>query len=341
MRRSVLGAALLLALGPVPGTGAVDSLRPIHGGTREKGAIIDGSAVDGLGGTVEFNDRTFTELTGGSLLSALFPVIPLDDLGPASHDEAIAFAGRRPPVLVPAAWTAGNDSVVFSYEDEYRIAVQVWIVEGPFDEVSDVALDASVETSQIWSTERQGLAFEAFDVVDATADPDAPDLVHFDCGKAEELRTRIGFVPDRLNVYYVSTVSFAGGGTTSTNGVWCGGGTIAMGAKTLGHLLAHELGHAFDLKHVDASPQILAWFDETNVMHPASGVRRYLTEGQTFRAVFSSFSALNGVAPYGIYDVRPGQPLRTCPPTSISTTDPLCPAVQKRIWADGIAWPPN
>lgn len=327
MRRSMSGAVVLVALWSLHHARAGDTLKPTHGGSREKGAIVDGVA-DG----VTVNDRGYTELQGGAFLSALFPVIPLDNFTPSSAtNEAIAFAGRHPPVLVPITWTAGSDAVTFAFEDEYHIPVQVWIVQGPFDVVRNLAVDASVETSGIWAGERQGLAFESFDVVDATGDPDAPAVVEFAC--AVDVKTLIGFVPGRVNVYYVHTVNF-GNGAATTNGVFCGGGVIGMGDNTSGHLLAHELGHAFYLFHTNTLP---AWFDTQNVMDPASSDRRYLTEGQTFRAVFTSFSALNST-----YDVRPGMPTRDCDPLAASdTTNGLCPPVQKRVWADGPVWPPN
>ena len=80
---------------------------------------------------------------------------------------------------------------------------------------------------------------------------------------------------------------------------------------------------------------LTTFFDTTNVLHNASNNRNYLTEGQTFRAVVNSGSAINGV-----YNARPGLITRNCG-NSTSTTDVSCPAVQKRIWADGASWPPN
>jgi len=332
MRRFTFGAlALPLAVWSMATTCGADALKPQGAGPREKGAIVDG-LVNGQA----INDRAHTEIQGGSLFSALFPLLPVGDIeASGASDEAIVFAGRRPPALVPAAWTSGNDTISFAFEDEYRIAVQVWIVHGPYADVAPVALDAAVETAEIWSSERQGIAFEAFDVVDATADPDAPDVLDFNCTMLDDIKTRIGFTADRLNVYYVTTVNFGSGGQT-TNGVWCGSGVIGMGHSTSGHLLAHEIGHAFTLQHVTGTPELNAWFDAKNVMAQFSNDRRYLTEGQIFRAVFTPTSALNG----SIYDVRPGQALRACGQTDTNSGLAQCPPVQKRIWPDG-TWPPN
>ncbi len=57
--------------------------------------------------------------------------------------------------------------------------------------------------------------------------------------------------------------------------------------------------------------------------------------GQTFRAVHQAHSALNW-----IYDIRAGAAVRTCA-HAVDESNLTCPQIQKRIWADGAAWPPN
>ena len=133
-----------------------------------------------------------------------------------------------------------------------------------------------------------------------------------------------------MNVYWVNTVDFGLGALTS-NGVWCGGNVVAMGWNTLDHLFSHEIGHAYQLDHVNS---LTSFFDTTNVMHNASNSRTYLTEGQTMRAVMDSNSVVNTLGG------RTGS-TRSCGGTATSTTDPSCPAVQKRVWGDGVAWPAN
>ncbi len=105
-----------------------------------------------------------------------------------------------------------------------------------------------------------------------------------------------------------------------------------MGKNTSGHLLAHELGHGFALDHSNTSNDA-DYFDETNVMHNSSGEREFLTEGQTYRAVFRRGSVLND-----LYDVREGAVTRSCPTSEFSYE---CPKSYQRVWADGPTWPAN
>ena len=102
---------------------------------------------------------------------------------------------------------------------------------------------------------------------------------------------------------------------------------IAAGAGS--ELLAHELGHDLALEHIDDR---VADFDPTNIMHSASNIREFLTEGQLFRAHLRQNSALNLV-----YGARPGLPIRNCDRDTL-TLD--CPSIAKRLWADGV-FPPN
>jgi hypothetical protein len=94
-------------------------------------------------------------------------------------------------------------------------------------------------------------------------------------------------------------------------------------AEQSGHeLLSHEIGHSFGLGHVDGDSR----YDQTNVMHSASNVRQFLTEGQVFRSHYNSFSALRS-----LYAARTDA-ARNCADSSGSTT---CPALERRLWPDG------
>jgi hypothetical protein len=310
---------------------AGDAIRPQNTSTTEIGALVDGNKQNSA-----VNDEGYVSLDLGSFFNALFPIIPLDNFVDASGaNEIIGFARRRPPVLLEdIPWTAVNDTVDLVFEDEYRIPVHVWIVQGPFEgpgSVAAVAANGNVSTSMIWADERQGIAFSSFEIFDRTTDDDAAQFLDFSCGADQlDIKALIGHTPGVLNIYYVNRVDF-GTGPSTTHGVWCSGGEIiAMGRNTSGPLLCHEIGHAFSLAHTNGEPEN---FDNTNVMDHSSPVRQYLTEGQTFRAVFSGVSSINR-----IYDVRAGEVIRSCSHYAVTDT---CPAIYKRVWDDGPAWPPN
>jgi hypothetical protein len=102
-----------------------------------------------------------------------------------------------------------------------------------------------------------------------------------DCDNAAELHTKVGFAREQLNVYYVDL---------GTRGLWCGGnsggGTILIGTTADGETLAHELGHAFTLAHVqnrDYDGDGQDDFDASNVMWGGGIGRSRLSEGQCFR----------------------------------------------------------
>jgi len=136
----------------------------------------------------------------------------------------------------------------------------------------------------------------------------------------------IGARPGRINVYLVGLVD---GSTSRGNACAIGGGFVAIAAGSGAELLAHELGHDFGLEHID---DLMADFSPTNVMHSASNSRQYLTEGQIFRAHLRPNSAINQV-----FGLRPGLVTRNCDRDTL-TLD--CPAIRKRLWADG-GTPPN
>ena len=291
----------------------------ITGGDGEEVGIL----VDGTQSAIFHNDDRFTGPEGAAIA-----VGPYD----ASAGEVVGYtSGHAPTLFTPVAWTDGGDDVDRVIDPRYRVRFKIWIVRGPFADGRTRAIDACIRTSQIWRDERQGTSFLAFDITDATGDAEAADFFEFTCGQAADIQTDIGFDVDAVNVYWVNTVDF-GSGPATTNGVWCGGNVLAMGRNSSDHLFSHEIGHAFSLAHTNG---IAAHFDTTNVMHNASNDREFLTEGQTLRAVYTSSSAINTIG------TRAGQPTRDCVAGSIATDVADCPAVQKRIWADGAPWPPN
>ena len=217
-------------------------------------------------------------------------------------------------------WTDADDDVVdVTFDNEIALPVTVWIVRGPFAAQRGLAIDHSVTTASIWQQERMGLRFSPFEIVDATGDPDAPNYFDFDCSMRTGIQSDIGQRAGRINIYWVDTVD---GGTGRGQACAIGSDFVAMGSRTNDELLSHELGHNFDLEHVNGQ----ATFDRTNIMHSASSTRQFITEGQSFRSHLDPNSAINWR-----YAARPGEPTRSCS-HGADTND--CPVLNTRIWAD-------
>ena len=279
-----------------------------------------GLLIDGFGSGEYLNDVAV--VAGGDTAAVgIFRSMP------GGNDEILVFGpGRRPAMLRPAPWTAGIDTLAVALEEPIALDLTVWIVKGPFESQSARARAAIDTTVSIWAEQNAGLAFDSVEVVDATGDPDAARFFELTlCNSQSLLESLIGRRTGRLNVYYVGTVD---GGTDRGRACPIGGDHAIMAERSGHELLSHEIGHLLSLTHTDA---ITALFDPSNVMHSASSRRRYLTEGQTFRQQFDTNSVLNA-----IFRLRTAQ-ARSCP---LSQADALCPAIENRIWADGI-FPPN
>lgn len=292
-----------------------DTVRIANSAGEEHGLLVDGFTEG-----VHRDDKAVVSA------EARVPVGVVGDS--AVHNELIGFTQRRPvAVETSPGWTAMADTVDLAFAEEIAIPVAVWIVRGPFAEQRDLALDASLTTSAIWTSERMGVRFASFTLHDATADPQAPNHFDFECPDREALQAEIGRTAGQINIYFVDRVDGSIG-----NGQACeiGGDFVAMGRASGDELLAHELGHNFALTHIDGLP---ASFDRTNVMHSSSFRRAFLTEGQLFRAHVGFESALNA-----IYEARGGQPLRDCAPNEAT---PFCPRLATRIWPDGLFQAPE
>ena len=244
----------------------------------------------------------------------------------AASNEIIAFTNHRPVAISQnVLWTSGFEQIPLAYANKMKLAVKVWIVHGPFNTTKTTAINACITTSNIWNSERMGLDFSTFEIVDATGDAQAATYLDFTCTQQANIKTDIGFTAGRINIYYVRTVD---GGADRGQACQIGSDFVAIASGSGSELLSHELGHCFSLQHIDGDGN----FDQTNIMHSASSIRQYVTEGQLFRAHLRTNSAINFV-----YNARPGLPTRDC---AHSTNTDACPAIQKRIWADG-SFPAN
>ena len=288
---------------------APDIVRFHNTADYEVGAVLDG-ANSGF-----VNDLTL--VSGDSTVSFVFEASGVSD-------EAVGFTQGRPPEIVTQIpWTTGPDTIDVTFRDPIRIPVTAWIVAEPFAALEARAISQSITTTSVWDNERMGVEFEEFEIVDATQDPDAPQILNTtQCQQQATAETLIGKRSGRVNIYYVNTVDGGRG-----RGYSCSSGDVIFMADQSGdELLVHEIGHSFGLGHIDG----LASYGPTNVMHSASSVRQYLTEGQVFRSHFDTFTALNQ-----IYGVVPPI-VRFCPDFLVNSG---CPELGLRLWADGFIPP--
>jgi hypothetical protein len=296
--------------------GCNDTINVTNGSGQPVGLMADGQDSSGI-----VNDRSYISTATAINIGAL-------SLSTQSN-EVIGFTNDRPPKYLNTPWTSKSDNFNLDFRPVIGIPVTVWIVKGPFADQRQHAIEACIRTSAIWHSERMGVTFTPFTIIDATGDPDAPAHYAFPNGDLGDvvwkpLRDDIGFVAGQLNIYWVDTVN---GGTG--NGWSNFGAQIAMGKNTGDELLSHEIGHAFSLTHVDGD----ANFNVENIMYSASNTRQYTTEGQLFRAHLNPTSILDA-----LYNARPGELTRNCNYSDTATAS--CPSIQKRLWADG-SFPAN
>lgn len=255
------------------------------------------------------------------------------NLGPRSGSgEVIAFGIDRPVAVQSQSWSTslGDQLVTVPFAPRFDIPLTIWVVAGPFVSSQQTAMTLWQTAQTLFTAERTGVRLASVEIVDATVNPAASAWTAFTCGTGNAnvaaLQAAIGARHGRINVYVVGLVD---GSISRGNACIVGGSFVAIASGAGAELLAHELGHDFALEHID---DLSTAFDATNIMHSASDVRRFLTEGQVFRMHLRSSSALNQT-----YALRPGLPLRNCD-RDTPTLD--CPPTAKRLWADG-AFPPN
>lgn len=301
------GASLLVV-------GCGDSIHVSNTSDAETGAMIDGLKTPGA--YIPLNDAAF--FTNGS---TVYP----GKVVAGANNEAFLFTVDRRPAHIPTPWTTGRDGFNVTFGNPIAIPVTIWIVRGPYADQVLHAQEAILRTTQIWRDERVGLAFGPITWNDATADPDATTVENFPNGDQGDaigwapLRTAIGFERGRLNIYWLNSVN-----GSATSGWSNFGAQIAMGRNTGDELLSHEIGHALSLTHVNG----LAAFDRTNVMYSSSSTRAYMTEGQIVRAHVAPTSVLRALYTYPVVDM----PSRSC---GIGVASDVCPAIDRRLWADG------
>jgi len=291
-----------------PGTA---TLRLTAGATAPYGAMVSDGASTALA-----NYQGFTTATDSVNVGTR-----------SGSGEVIAFGVDRPAAVSATAWStnAVDQLVTVPFAGLLEVPITIWVVAGPFATTQQTAITLWQTAQTLFTEERLGIRMSALEIVNATVNPNAGAWTAFTCGAGNAnvaaLQAAIGARPGRINVYLLSLVD---GSTSRGNACIVGGGFAAIAAGAGAELLAHELGHDLALEHID---DLVADFNTANVMHSASNVRQFLSEGQVFRAQLRSNSALNAV-----YGLRPGQPIRDCDRDTLTLG---CPAIAKRLWADG------
>jgi hypothetical protein len=306
------GPNAVIMCAPAPGTATVQF---VAGSSAPNGTLVSDGAS-----TASVNYQGYATVTDTTNVGPRF-----------GAGEAITFSEHRPVALQPVAWTtaAGDQTVSVPFAGELDTPITIWVVAGPYTSTQQTALTLWQTAQQIYWNERLGVKITP-EIVDATANPKASSWSAFTCGTGNAnvaaIQGDIGVRAGRMNVYLVGMVD---GSTSRGNACQIGGGFVAIAAGSGAELLSHELGHDFGLEHID---DLTNDFDTTNVMHSASNNRQFLTEGQTFRAHLRPNSSINSV-----YGLRGGLPTRACDRDTMVLG---CPAISKRVWADGI-WPAN
>jgi len=239
----------------------------------------------------------------------------------APRSELAVLTRFGAPRLVPNPWTDGIDEVEVEVSTPIEVPLTIRVLQAPFEATLET-VEAELEYArEVYESEGLGVVFTDVEIVDATGIEDTDELKDFLCSERTALESAVGHDDDRLNVYYLTTVD---GSTSRGQSCIIGGNFVAMASFAGDDLLSHEVGHMLGLFHVDGQ----SGFSQTNVMHSASNTRRFLTEGQIFRAHWNTNSSM---ATLGI---SPGELTRTCG----AQYDPSnCPTVDVRIFEDALS----
>jgi hypothetical protein len=234
-----------------------------------------------------------------------------------SNDHALEIVS---PVSL---WTeAAGDQLTVDLKDPLLLPLRIWSVHGDHRLVQQKAEADLAWANVAFGDSHAGIIFPA-EFTDKTGDAD-PAKSYAYCNLHMDIIQDIGYEPGKLNVYYVDRVLET---SPTSVGAWCGtfgvGGIVLMENTAPISTLAHELGHALSLEHVDAvdldadgNPDFEMW---TNVMSMGSdsGITLTFTEGQAFRVNVNELSFLNAIG------VRSGV-TRNCAEGDYNR---MCPAV--------------
>ena len=300
----------------------------VNNSAGEVGLFVDGlSTRTGQQGLFPINDFRLSLDQSGSTTFRVgnYQLAPAPD-----RNEVIGFGEARAPTRLTTPWTPDDDSFNFGLGQPIAVDLTFWVLQGPLGTAEFRINDSLVSADSLWEDERTGLVLGDVDIIDARNDPDITNAMLNSVGGNnrdwDAFSNDIGFAPGRINIYWINTVE--GNPAVGWSDI---GARIVMGFNSTGTLLAHELGHAFSLAH-PSDGGISNLVGNENAMN-ATTARRYFSEGQTFRMHFQANSAVNVEL-----GARPGQPVEPC---DLYVVSPACPALERRIWADGSGLAPN
>jgi len=251
-------------------------------------------------------------------------------------NQAAAFTLGRPPAMLSSVDWDDTTPKTLAFPNLYELRVKIWVLCANRQCTGELtgARRANLAAFLVWANtrleaERTGVALvRAGDdwISDQTASPLREEFGRFltggagnDCNKVDRLTSRLK-EPNAFNIYVVGTVK-----GRADRGQSCLLPDFAVvGSAAIWGTILHEIGHNLSLLHTDGEE---GFGGQRNLMHSASGRRRFLTEGQVFRMHFSMESALNKqVFP------RLGSPLaRDCHDPSPAAP---CPEEVMRLWPD-------
>lgn len=304
--------------------GCSDSIVISNTSSNTIGVMVDGQRPS----TTRVEDSTITTSQPDTIIGV--GKLESSSLG----NNVIGFNKFRPVRYEQPNWTSKGNVVDLDFQDEIEIGITVWIVWDPLPSWFGLtltqfeALDACIFAQQIFDDERCGIKIVDFDINNVTSMNNADDFYDFPTtADITDWENSVGFDSDRINIYYVNTVS----GSTTTGRAVNFGQSIILGNAFPPEPVMHEIGHTMSLRHTGS----LTNFDDTGIMnntYDPSDPALFLTEGQTFRMHTEATSSINTV-----YNARPGEPTTNCIGNVSNST---CIDQDKRIFADG-AFPAN
>ena len=328
----------------------------------ETGLWINGFVKPSVGATndIQWYHQTFvsTAATINLRVNVMGPV-----LAGSSGTEVVGFTYNRPPTLLPdVPWTDGFDTIQLTFRDTGNIPIQFWIVSS---EATSARIGRDMAYVQsVWEQEGVGFTPTIAAIVDKSGDRAAPLFANFRCSQRQALETAIGKTQGMINVYYVDRVEGAKGivcpppsgcPTTGPNKDCRDFGddvAVISAERGVTDTLVHELGHDLSLEHTGKlGAQLVPGFNDENIMwsghllslgHPRGRIRKYFSEGQTFRANFNPGSALNTRYDSVVWPPPGVQHLRFCPTdvSNQSAANPYetlaCPALSRYVRDHGI-----